>query len=116
MCSYHGICIFVILGFGEQGIPVKIDPKDLDKYEDLYKVNGFNAALSDKIALDRAVPDIRHKGYEIFLVIIFISPTYFLTFTLHTLHYNAGYLHLKYVHTSFSFVFQLSAEKIPQQA
>lgn len=48
-------------GVGEQGVAVRLSEDD-PNYESLYKVNGFNAALSDKIALDRAVPDIRHKG------------------------------------------------------
>lgn len=39
-----------------------LSPADLPEYDKLYKVNGFNAALSDKIALNRAVPDIRHEG------------------------------------------------------
>ncbi|KAI4462457.1 n-acetylgalactosaminyltransferase [Holotrichia oblita] len=49
-------------GIGEQGQPAHLTASDSDKYDDLYKVNGFNAALSDKIALDRALPDIRNKG------------------------------------------------------
>ncbi|KAI7815551.1 N-acetylgalactosaminyltransferase [Rhyzopertha dominica] len=49
-------------GIGEQGKPAHLTAADSDKYEKLFKENGFNAALSDQIALDRAVPDIRHKG------------------------------------------------------
>ncbi|VEN60004.1 unnamed protein product [Callosobruchus maculatus] len=49
-------------GPGEQGVPAYLDQKETKNYDELYKVNGFNAALSDKIALDRAVPDIRHSG------------------------------------------------------
>nr|CAH7722230.1 unnamed protein product [Callosobruchus chinensis] len=49
-------------GAGEQGVPAYLDQADTKNYDELYKVNGFNAALSDKIALDRAVPDIRHSG------------------------------------------------------
>lgn len=30
--------------------------------EKLYAVNGFNGALSDKIPLNRSIPDIRHHG------------------------------------------------------
>lgn len=51
------------LGIGEHGKPANISPAELPEYDKLYKVNGFNAALSDKIAVDRAVPDIRHKGW-----------------------------------------------------
>ena len=30
------------------------------KKDELYKVNGFNAYVSDKISLDRSLNDIRH--------------------------------------------------------
>lgn len=53
------------LGIGEHGKPANLTAADLPNYEKLYKVNGFNAALSDKIAVDRAIPDIRHKGWVI---------------------------------------------------
>ncbi|RZC40097.1 polypeptide GalNAc transferase 6-like, partial [Asbolus verrucosus] len=49
-------------GTGEQGKPAYLSAAESENYNKLYKVNGFNAALSDKIALDRSVPDIRHKG------------------------------------------------------
>lgn len=49
-------------GTGEQGKAAYLGSSAFSDYEKLFKVNGFNAALSDKIALDRAVPDIRHKG------------------------------------------------------
>lgn len=47
-------------GLGEMGrrevLPVELnDEKDL-----LYRKNGFNALLSDKISVNRSVPDIRH--------------------------------------------------------
>lgn len=57
----------ISLGIGEHGIPANLTSVDLPDYEKLYKVNGFNAALSDKIAVDRAVPDIRHKGWVLFV-------------------------------------------------
>uniref|UniRef100_V5GSH4 Polypeptide N-acetylgalactosaminyltransferase-like 6 n=1 Tax=Anoplophora glabripennis TaxID=217634 RepID=V5GSH4_ANOGL len=49
-------------GPGEQGKPAYLSSSENQNYDKLYKVNGFNAALSDKIALNRAVPDIRHSG------------------------------------------------------
>lgn len=48
-------------GPGEQGVPAFLSSLESDSYEKLFRVNGFNAALSDKIALDRSLPDIRHK-------------------------------------------------------
>lgn len=53
---------YIFSGVGEQGKPAYLGASETGNYDSLYRVNGFNAALSDKIALDRAVPDIRHKG------------------------------------------------------
>lgn len=47
-------------GLGEQGLPHYLAPGLEAKREALFDTNGFNALLSDDIALDRAVPDIRH--------------------------------------------------------
>ncbi|XP_013140709.1 PREDICTED: N-acetylgalactosaminyltransferase 6-like [Papilio polytes] len=52
-------------GIGEQGLPARL-PKSLAFLEEqLYSVNGFNGALSDKIALNRSLPDIRHPGCKV---------------------------------------------------
>lgn len=48
-------------GIGEQGRPGFLSPSLDVKKEKLYQVNGFNAALSDEISLNRSVPDIRHR-------------------------------------------------------
>lgn len=53
------------LGIGENGSEAKL-PKLLEKLkESLYKQNGFNAALSDLISVNRSIPDIRHIRYII---------------------------------------------------
>ncbi|CAH2062765.1 unnamed protein product, partial [Iphiclides podalirius] len=49
-------------GIGEQGLPAKLPLSDAQLEEQLYSVNGFNGALSDRIPLNRSLPDIRHKG------------------------------------------------------
>ncbi|XP_050689081.1 N-acetylgalactosaminyltransferase 6-like isoform X2 [Eriocheir sinensis] len=47
-------------GTGEVGAAASL-PSGLEKEKDeLYKVNGFNARLSDEIALNRSLKDIRH--------------------------------------------------------
>ena len=46
-------------GPGEYGKAVNLDPAETDKYEQSYKEYGFNMIISDRISLDRAVPDIR---------------------------------------------------------
>ncbi|NP_001161259.1 polypeptide GalNAc transferase 6-like [Nasonia vitripennis] len=47
-------------GTGEQGKAATLSPSMEDLKDRLYKVNGFNAALSDLISLNRSIPDIRH--------------------------------------------------------
>ncbi|KAG8042645.1 hypothetical protein G9C98_005279, partial [Cotesia typhae] len=48
------------VGIGEQGKPATLSQSKRLTEDKLYKVNGFNAALSDEISLNRSVPDIRH--------------------------------------------------------
>lgn len=53
------------VGIGEHGVPAFL-PQGLDnERKQLFDQNGFNALLSDRIALNRSVKDIRHKGYGI---------------------------------------------------
>ncbi|XP_045521335.1 N-acetylgalactosaminyltransferase 6-like [Pieris brassicae] len=47
-------------GIGEQGIPAYLSKNEEALEKELYSVNGFNGALSDKIPLNRSLPDIRH--------------------------------------------------------
>ncbi|KAL7049519.1 hypothetical protein ACKWTF_003737 [Chironomus riparius] len=49
-------------GTGEHGKSETLDPKENELKDKLYRQNGFNALLSDKISLNRSVPDIRHTG------------------------------------------------------
>ena len=53
------VCVF--LGPGEQGQAVSLTHDEEKQKNDLFKVNGFNAFASDKISLERALKDIRHK-------------------------------------------------------
>lgn len=56
------MCVFLFFLYilGEQGAGATL-PADLEKEKDeFYKVNGFNARLSDEIALNRSLKDIRH--------------------------------------------------------
>lgn len=53
-------------GMGENGSVAKL-PTGLEKLkEELFKENGFNAALSDLISINRSVPDIRPIKYIFF--------------------------------------------------
>lgn len=48
-------------GVGEHGAPAFLPTDMEDERKRLFDQNGFNALLSDKIALNRSVKDIRHK-------------------------------------------------------
>lgn len=49
-------------GLGEQGKAEKLGAEFDVQQRELFNQNGFNALLSDKIALNRSVPDIRHPS------------------------------------------------------
>lgn len=49
-------------GPGEQGIAVRLDGKAQEKSLNFVNQNGFNTYISDLIAIDRSVPDIRHPA------------------------------------------------------
>lgn len=49
-------------GVGEQGKAEKLKATDKVAEDKLFHKNGFNALLSDKISLNRSIPDIRHPG------------------------------------------------------
>lgn len=50
-------------GIGEHGAPSHLSDAEEVNRKRLFDQNGFNALLSDKIALNRSVADIRHKEY-----------------------------------------------------
>lgn len=45
-------------------MPAFLPQEEIDLENKLYAVNGFNGALSDKIPLNRSLPDIRHPGCQ----------------------------------------------------
>lgn len=49
------------VGIGEHGKPAHLSEEEEKKRIELFALNGFNGLLSDKIALNRSVADIRHK-------------------------------------------------------
>ncbi|KPP67153.1 hypothetical protein Z043_114285 [Scleropages formosus] len=54
------ICHCGFLGKGEQGKPYPLGEDECD--DSAYKENGFNIYVSNNIALDRSLPDIRHPN------------------------------------------------------
>lgn len=49
---------FLSVGNGEQGKPYPMT--DAERVDQAYRENGFNIFVSDKISLNRSLPDIRH--------------------------------------------------------
>lgn len=50
------------VGPGENGSAVLVtDPEEVKINDDLRKVEGLNVYVSDKISVNRSVPDVRHK-------------------------------------------------------
>uniref|UniRef100_A0A1L8E1A6 Polypeptide N-acetylgalactosaminyltransferase n=1 Tax=Nyssomyia neivai TaxID=330878 RepID=A0A1L8E1A6_9DIPT len=47
-------------GVGEKGLAALVPVEENDLKESMYRANGFNALLSDKISVNRSIPDIRH--------------------------------------------------------
>ena len=49
-------------GPGEMGKPVIIEPEGKAESERLWHINEFNLMASDRIALNRSLPDVRPRG------------------------------------------------------
>jgi len=49
-------------GLGEHGLPAKVeDPDEQELEKQLIQINGLNGLLSDKISVNRSVPDLRNE-------------------------------------------------------
>lgn len=48
-----------LIGNGEQGKPFPLTEND--RVDQAYRENGFNIYVSDRISLNRSLPDIRHE-------------------------------------------------------
>jgi polypeptide N-acetylgalactosaminyltransferase len=46
---------------GKNGQPVMIPSHELLKMQQLFQINRFNLMASDRIPLDRSLPDVRKK-------------------------------------------------------
>ncbi|XP_026747459.1 N-acetylgalactosaminyltransferase 6-like isoform X2 [Trichoplusia ni] len=75
------------VGLGEHGYPAHLPKSDHEIEKKLYAVNGFNGALSDKIPLNRSLPDIRHHLCEKKLYIASL-PTVSVVVPFHNEHWS----------------------------
>lgn len=48
-------------GEGANGRPVVIPPREMLKMQQLFQINRFNLLASDRIPLNRTLPDVRKK-------------------------------------------------------
>ncbi|KPP76951.1 Polypeptide N-acetylgalactosaminyltransferase-like 6-like [Scleropages formosus] len=67
---FTGRCVCVTAscppaGKGERGKPYPLAEDECD--DSVYKENGFNIYVSNNIALDRSLPDIRHPLHKLYL-------------------------------------------------
>lgn len=46
---------------GKNGSPVQIPAKDFQLMQQLFQINRYNLLASDKIPLNRSLPDVRKK-------------------------------------------------------
>lgn len=74
--SFTSACLSVFdPGNGEQGKAFPLT--DSDRVDQAYRENGFNIYISDRISLNRSIPDIRHAKW--------VPPTCFHNSTMHFL-------------------------------
>lgn len=66
------VCVCVCLpGNGEHGKPFPLT--ESDRVDQAYRENGFNIYISDRISLNRSLPDIRHVKLVPFSVCVWMS-------------------------------------------
>lgn len=48
-------------GAGEGGRPVQLSPRELIKAKELYTLHSYNILVSDRISINRSLPDMRSE-------------------------------------------------------
>lgn len=66
------VTLWCVEGVGEQGRPYPLT--DSDRVDQAYRENGFNIYVSNRIALNRSLPDIRHPKWAA-LFLFNLNPT-----------------------------------------
>ena len=60
------VCVFDA-GNGEQGKPFPLT--ETDRVDQAYRENGFNIYISNRISLNRSLPDIRHPKWVLYMCV-----------------------------------------------
>lgn len=68
---------------GEEGKGVSIPSDQEAIMKEKFKLNQFNILASDKISLNRSLPDVRNQGLDCFFYKMYIYRTFFLNRTLY---------------------------------
>ena len=53
---------------GKNGEPVVIPSKDFSTMQQLFQINRFNLMASDRIPLNRSLPDVRKKRFVVHII------------------------------------------------
>lgn len=67
------VTLWCVEGVGEQGRPYPLT--DSDRVDQAYRENGFNIYVSNRIALNRSLPDIRHPKWAALFFLFSLNPT-----------------------------------------
>ena len=62
-------------GIGENGKGVFIGPEELELKNEMFEINKFNLLVSNRIALNRTVPDVRLEGF-VFKYVLTVKKLY----------------------------------------
>lgn len=50
-----------VAGAGEGGRPVQLSPREIIPARDLYALHSYNILVSDRISINRSLPDMRSE-------------------------------------------------------
>lgn len=70
-----------VAGEGENGKPVVIPARDILKMQHQFQINRYNLLASDRIALNRTLPDVRKKKYNYIELVDNVGSKFYILFS-----------------------------------